>query len=214
MRYPNTITLFMEPLPPSRRPSAFAVSTVAHVVVIGLAAMGAFNVKAVAVRYPTERFSLRIVKLEAPVLQERRSTEGSAFFPVSQSVTQTPVPGGSPALAQSAPTRIPHKVQAPQILIQPDLPQDLLLDKKIPIPQILLWSAKTAQTDKVVLAPQIKLMDASVRPVIERPNTEERLADIKLVSTPIVKETPVVFASTTSPVVLLAPEQARQLPQT
>src|SRR5450631_4305936 len=64
MKYPSTITLFMEPLPPSRRPSAFVVSAVTHVVVITAAALGVFHVPTIAVRYPKERFTLRMIKLQ------------------------------------------------------------------------------------------------------------------------------------------------------
>src|ERR1035441_8922579 len=77
MKYPSTITLFMEPLPPSRQPSAFVVSAVTHGVLMTAACLGVFRVPTIKVRYPNERFTLRILKLENIEAQKRRETAGS-----------------------------------------------------------------------------------------------------------------------------------------
>ncbi len=213
MKYPATITLFMEPLPPSRRPSAFVVSGVAHVAAIVLIALGVFRMPVVNVRIPDQRYTLRIVKLQESAAQRLLSSQGSAYYPDKQSVAQTPAPGGERALAQSAPAHAIQKLHAPQTLIQPELPQDLLLAKKIPIPQMMLWSAKPNQLEKVVMAPIMKPLNASVRPVIEKPNNEERIADVKLSSSVMLKESPTLLASSTSPIVMKAAEPVQQVPQ-
>jgi len=210
MKYPSTITLFMEPLPPARRPSAFVVSAVTHVVVITAAALGVFHVPTITVRYPKERFTLRIVKLQNADDQRRAANNGSSFYPDHKTLAHTPSPGGAPSRAQTAPMQAVQRLHAPQTLVQPDLPPDLLLNTKIPIPQMLLWSAKNTPTEKIVLAPVMNPLAANAKPVIEKPNNEQRVADVKFASMPIVKETAARLASTTSPVVLKAPEQPKQ----
>jgi len=210
MKYPSTITLFMEPIPPSRRPSAFVVSAVTHVVVITAAALGAFHVPTVNVRYPKERFTLRIVKLQNADDQKRASNNGSAYYPDKKTLAQSPSHGGTPSVAQSAPPQAIQRLHAPQTLVQPDLPPDLLLANKIPVPQMFVWTAKNQHTEKIVLAPVLNPLAANAKPVIEKPNNEQRIAEVKLAAVPIVKETAVKFASTTSPVVIKAPEQPKQ----
>jgi hypothetical protein len=210
MKYPSTITLFMEPMPPSRRPSAFVVSAVTHVVVITAAALGVFHVPTVSVHYPKERFTLRMVKLQNADDQKRAANNGSAYYPDHKALAQTPSPGGAPSVARTAPMQAVQHLHAPQTLVQPDLPPDLLLNNKIPVPQILLWSAKNQPTPKIVLAPVLHPMVANAKPVIEKPNKEQHVADMKFASMPTLKETAVKLASTTSPVVLKAPELAKQ----
>ncbi len=219
MRYPSTITLFMEPLPATRRPSAFVVSAALHGALMTAVSLGYFHVPIVRVSYPKERFTVRILKLQDLEESKRAAAEGnSAYYPdhrtAAQTPARTPSAGGATAMAQNAPIQAAQHLHAPQTLIQPDLPRDLLLPKKVPIPQMLLWSAKDTHAEKIVLAPVLNPMAANARPVIEKPNNEQRVADIQLASTPLVKESAFKFASTTSPVVLKAPEQAQQaIPQ-
>ena len=217
MKYPSTITLFMEPLPVrTQGPSTFAVSIAAHAALLCAAYFGVFHLKTISVRYPSQRYTMRMIKLQSTEAVKRES-EGSAYYPdrqATQAKTQTPSPGGSPAMAKTAIMQVKQRLSAPQTLVQPDLPQDLLLTKKIPLPQMLLWSAHNAHPEKIVLAPpQPKPVAAPVRPSIETPNDEQRLADMKLSSTPMLKEKAAILASTTSPIVLKAPDRPKAVPQ-
>jgi hypothetical protein len=104
---------------------------------------------------------------------------------------------------------------APQTLLQPDLPADLVTFKKVPVPLVVLWSPeKTAPVKKIVAPLPDKAAIAVVHPSLETPLKEENLADLRVSSSVYVTQTPMLPPSTTSPIVVHGPEDAKKVPQT
>ena len=124
----------------------------------------------------------------------------------------------SPGTLAEAPSIARQTVQmmpAPQTLLQPDLPKNLILFKKVPVPLVVLWSPEKPAPIKKIVAP---LPDAPAiavtRASLDIPINEESLAEFRVSSSPLVSQVPVAPPSTTSPIIVHGPEQARKVPQT
>ena len=101
-----------------------------------------------------------------------------------------------------------------QILIQPDAPPDILIQRPVMVPNILRWSAPAIPTKTIVPSPPQKSIVATLRPRIEPPNREVTPADIKMSSTPFATTLATLAPSTTTPVVVHGPDPAKRIPET
>jgi hypothetical protein len=115
--------------------------------------------------------------------------------------------------AAAQPSKPVHQAQ---ILVQPDAPPDVVLQRKMPVPTVFLWTAENTRVIKPIIpAPSQKSIVAKLRPSIEPPNREVNVADIRLASTNVATALKSLPASTTSPVVVSTPEPAKQqMPET
>ena len=120
---------------------------------------------------------------------------------------------GQPS-APSLPEQPKDRIPAPQTLVQPDLPPNLLLPQETPIPLILMWSPESNTARQIVLPPPQEKTVADVRPDLSPPNHESELADLKISASAFVTDTPLPLPSTTSPVVVRGPELVKQVPET
>jgi hypothetical protein len=101
---------------------------------------------------------------------------------------------------------------APQTLVEPDLPRNLINPKEIPIPQVLMWSPENLQVKELIPPPVEPLIVANVHPSIQAPNHELNVADLKVSATAFVTDLPAPLPSTTAPLVVRGPAAAAQVP--
>jgi len=92
-------------------------------------------------------------------------------------------PGGSPEIA--AAPRIPinfiSQKQAVQTLVQPDAPTDPTIPQ-VPLPQVFVWSSRDITVKNIVQPAPQTAAAIDVRPSLDPPNQEVRVADIKISS--------------------------------
>ncbi len=204
MESSRIITLFAE-LPPSRRgPSAFVVSMVLHVLMMGPLYLNLRHAIRVEDEAIVQRYTVRMLNLQRP-----EPKIGGRPRPAPRRLPVRPrgelASGGRPS-APSLPKQLAQLVPAPQTLVQPDLPPNLLLPQVTPIPVLLMWSPESSTARKIVPPPPPEKTAANVRPDLHPPNHESRLADLKVSASAFVTDAPMPLPSTTSPVVVHGPE--------
>jgi hypothetical protein len=77
-----------------------------------------------------------------------------------------------------------------------------------------MWSPENSPSKTLVAPPPEEAAVAEVRPAIIKPNHESQLADVNISATRFPSQTPMMPASTTSPLVVRGPEQIKQVPTT
>jgi hypothetical protein len=204
-------TLFAEVPTARRAPSVFLMSILVHGLALSLLYLGLKN--AVRIRdVPPQRYIVRLLNLESPQLRAPQSGGQGSARAASRSATRaTGSPGAAPA-APSLPVELVQTTPAPQTLVQPNLPRNLLNPKKIPIPNVLMWSPQDLPVVKVLPPPPAPSVMANINPSIEKPNHEVNLADLKVSATAFVTKMPAPLPSTTAPLVVRGPEKSAQAP--
>ena len=217
MKSSSMITLFSEPPQPNSLPSTFVISILLHGSVFGLLTARIIEKNRIIERFPDNRFAVRLLDFHSTPPQARQASGGITYRGMGSD--QRPAPhkaasgastAGSPAMTRETAQLMP----APQMLLQPDLPRDLVTFKKIPVPLVVLWSPEKVAASKIVPPAPDKAVIAIARPTLDTPIKEENLADLRISSTVFVTQTPAAQPSTTSPIVVHGPEETRKVPQT
>jgi hypothetical protein len=206
------ITLFVDPPSSRRGPSGFLVSMVVHVVVMGSLYLNLKHRVRVEDEAVVQRYTVRLLSLWRPEPRMRRPVEHRSAQ-VPEGTAGEIASGGQPSAA-SLPQQPKDRIPAPQTLVQPDLPPNLLLPQETPIPLILMWSPESNTARQIVLPPPQEKTAANVRPDLSPPNHELELADLKISASAFVTDTRLPLPSTTSPVVVRGPEAVKQVPVT
>jgi len=219
MGYSPMITLFTEPTRPSSFPSPFVISILLHASCFGIFTARIIEKHHILETFPSNRFAVRVVDFHSTEPQARQAAGGGVAYPVPisspQPAAHQPTSGGGSAGSPSVTQQTAKLMPAPQTLLQPDLPADLVTFKKVPVPLVVLWSPeKTAPVKKIVAPLPDKAAIAVVHPSLETPLKEENLADLRVSSSVYVTQTPMLPPSTTSPIVVHGPEDAKKVPQT
>ena len=206
------ITLFVDPPPSRRGPSGFLVSMIVHVVVMGSLYLNLKHRIRVEDEAIVQRYTVRLLSLWRPEPPIRRPVEHRSTQAPQGATSELASAGrpSAPSLLQQPQDRIP----APQTLVQPDLPPNLLLPQETPVPLILMWSPESNTARQIVLPPPQEKTVANVRPDLSPPNHELEPADLKISASAFVTDTPLPLPSTTSPVVVRGPELVKQVPET
>jgi hypothetical protein len=199
-----------------RGPSAFMVSFLLHCCACGLLYLGLNQPHKVDSKSLTQRFAVRIMELRKPPPKIQRAAHDPTAGP-SRPVNQVPAAhGGSPETATAA--RIPlnflAQKQALQTLVQPDAPPDLLIPQETPLPQVFVWSSREVTVSKIVPPAPHTVAQVDVRPSLDPPNPELRVADVRISSTTFDTKAPLPAPSKTSPINIQAPVKTQQLPET
>lgn len=219
MRSSGTLSLFSERSDTGQRPYTFALSVLAHLVVIAAVSIGLFFApppKVLPQRYSL--FHLDLDSIEPPPV---RRTSGGIRAPGSQAAPGANAsakdlkssPSAAKAMPQEAALRQIEEVKpGPQTLVQPDVLNPVQLKEETPIPAVVLWSQKKVQVSKLVppvLKPPVM---TSVKPSTTAPNDEATLANIPISSTDLSLKTQMLPASTTTPLVVHGPPAPVQQP--
>ena len=206
------ITLFAE-LPPSRRgPSAFLVSTIVHGLTVGLLYLGLRHAVRVEDAAMMQRYTVRMLSLLRPKPPMRQPAE-RLTAQVARGARGEIASGGQPS-APALPQQFADRIPAPQTLVQPDLPPNLLLPQETPIPLLLIWSPENSTARTILPPPPQERTTANVRPDLTAPTRELEVADLKISASAFVTDRPLPLPSTTSPVVVRGPEAVKQVPET
>jgi hypothetical protein len=185
---------------------------VLHVVTMGLLYLNLRHAIKVEDETNIQRYTVRLLNLQRPEPQKRRPTESNTAQ-LARAAAGELASGGLPS-APALPKQLAQLVPAPQTLVQPDLPPNLLLPQVTPIPLILMWSPESSTVSKIVPPPPQEKTAANVRPDLHPPNHELQLADLKVSASAFVTDTPMPLPSTTSPVVVHGPEPINKIPET
>ncbi len=206
----RTITLFAEAPSARRGASGFLVSVLTHVLVICAVYIYMKETVRVTNLIAKQRYTVRLINVDPPRLRTMRSGgSGSESSSISVSMKHSPDPGGeapSPLIRQ-----VPRPVHAAQPLVQPDLPPDLLA-KQVPLPQLVIWSPGSLPAVTITPPrPQIANTPIST-PSLESPNSEMRIADVKISANAFSSTALTLPPSTTAPLVVKHPSLPAQMP--
>lgn len=209
----QTITLFGEPQPSRWRPSGPVMSLILHgVAMVGIAACLKHSPKVVDPW--AERYTVRILNLHRPTPKIQLASMRGIIHVKPQAVNHVVARGGGHLSMPSGSRHIAELKQAPQTLVQPDLPPNVVLPQETPVPLALLWATENNPTEKIVPPPMQEATNASVEPSLAPPNAELKLADLRVSPTPFRTELPMPSPSTSSPLTVYRPDAPNQVPQT
>lgn len=208
----QTITLFGEPQPTRWRPSGPVMSLLVHgVAIIGIAACLKHSPKVVDPW--AERYTVRILNLRRPAPKIQLASLRGIIHVKPKAVNHMLARGGGHPSLPSGSRHIAQLKPAPQTLVQPDLPPNVL-PQETPVPLALLWATENNPTEKIVPPPLQEATNASVEPSLDPPNPELKLADLRVSPTPFRTELPMPSPSTSSPLTVYRPDAPSQVPQT
>lgn len=159
---------------------------------------------------------MRIMDLQRTEPQIQWFAESAIAHPGQKTKPHMAVAAGSsgaPAALRLPLTPAPVKPRL-QILIEPDAPRDLLIPQETALPQLMVWSARDIAIKKIITAPPQTAAAIDVRPSLDPPNQELERANIRVSASVSAMKTPMLVASTTSPVNVRSAEQAKQIPET
>jgi hypothetical protein len=210
MRPSQTITLFNQRPEPGQGPSSFLLSLLAHGAVGALLWWGILSTPQVKDRMAPVPFAVRHLDLHNP----QQESANSRLYPGPRPAARKQAAGGQSAAPPRIPREIAQRMPAPQTLVQPDLPRNLLLPSEIPVPAVLLWSAQKPAIKQIVPPAPHEPTAADAQPSLDRPNEETKLADTALSSSDRAIEPQPLTPSTTTPVVVHAPDLPQEAPET
>ncbi len=151
-----------------------------------------------------KRYAVRHLELHA---KEPATPQAGGKADGGASETESQPAGGAAAALET-----PQFAAALQTLVQPDLPQDLALKEKIPIPAVVIWTPKKVETKRIVPPLPQKPAVAKVRAALDEPNTELQLANQSMASTDSAESLALLTPGTTSPVTIDGPEPLEMAP--
>lgn len=166
--------------------------------------------------YAPHRYTVRI--LQAPSLEAPPPPRPA----LARAPRQAPTPAARPSpasdqLAAAMPSvaeRLMKLAPKTQILIQPDAPPELLLQRPTPVPLALRWTPPKEPVKVITPAPTQKSIVAKLRPTLEPPNRELKPADFQMTSTKSATLLPSLPPSTTAPIVVRAQDPTPHIPET
>ncbi|MFZ0302223.1 MAG: hypothetical protein WAL75_06045 [Terracidiphilus sp.] len=206
--YSPTITLLSDQSNFRQPQTSFVASISVHGAVIALVYLALLYAPRVDI-HATVHYDMRVLTMDSPQNNPSRLDSSSIRYPGPLSAQKTPGMRGDEAAHLPSPKLIPHTQIGPQTLMQPDLKIAALLDHEIPLPKVVLWSASKVQVKKIVAPKPQKPPSVDVKPQVEIPNQEVKLADIPLASTNNLLVKPLAPASNTTPIV--APQPSQQI---
>jgi hypothetical protein len=202
------LTLFTESTEPRRDPFIVILSVLMHVVILFVLSFALMYTPRVNDRGLTRRYSVHLLDLHAPLLPFKPSAAKDVLHSTQQSATHASSGGGKPSARQLAiPEQMAKLKPAPQILLQPSVPPDVLLPEQPPLPSMMTWLEQKFQDRKIVLLSQQPPRIARVQPALDPPNPKLKLSDVGISSTAFFTKTLALMPSTTTPIAVNGPEQ-------
>lgn len=209
-------TIFSNPQQSRQDPYSIAISAVMHCAVIGLLFLGLANRPTVIDPPLPQQDALRHLQLRALDPDSYASKELADSNTRHKGPTKqkdAPSPDAQQLLAHQQPTPQVNSTPAPQTLVQPRISPKHFLTQELPAPSAIMWTDESAY--KLIIPPSLlEKVAANVKPSLEEPNQEEKLADIRVTFSQRGADTIPIFPSSTSPVVVRGPEQVNKIPET
>jgi hypothetical protein len=113
-------------------------------------------------------------------------------------------------------------VQQKQIIVQPDVPPDIVLKQDLPLPNIVVWTPpelprfrrRFVAPPPRQTTPKAVAQNIAPAPELQRPNNELNVADLKIAALPAAQNPRMpVTSATTAPIKIPNPETSNQMPQ-
>jgi hypothetical protein len=206
------MSLFSERQQTSPPTVSLLISVFAHGGVIALVALGLLTRPRITEPAMIEHYTLRHLDLQMPDPPIKRSQD-AIKYPGPQAAPN-PHPDMAKASARSAVARqVAQAKPAPQTLLQPKLPNQVL-PEKVPLPTVVLWSMEATPVTTIVPPQPRKIAASLVQPSVDPPNQELNLDKIAIASSPKATIPQPILPSTTSPMVVLAAQPAQAPPET
>jgi hypothetical protein len=213
MRQSGPISLFSERQSTSPPTASLLLSILAHGAVIALVALGVIVSPRVSHPVLEPRYAVRRLDLHMPDPEKRQAQAAGVRYP-----GPLPAPSPAPDLAKaSARPQVARQVAqatpAPQTLLQPKLPRQII-PEKVPAPTVVIWQMENKTTATIVPPLPKKTTATVVQPAVQPPNEEVNLDKLAIASSPTASKTQPILPSTTTPMVVLAPQAAPTPPET
>ena len=214
-----TLSLFAEPSVAPGRPSSFAFSIVTHAAVVGLVYFAFTHAPRIMDPNLSAHFAVRQLDLHA-VEQELPPD-----FPRRPAITQEKVPYPGPdVLRQLSMDLSPDLADemrsflgataGRQTLIQPEFLSHLSFSEQVPVPSLMIWTPELKALQKIIPPAPGPPAAANIRPSLELPNQELKLADVAVASIALPSRPDPLPAGTTSPLETQAVNPAQMAPAT
>jgi len=162
----------------------------------------------------SERLTVRQLNLQPLDPQRRRSAESEVGYPGPLSDADKPHPDKSPNAQPQASKMVAQATPGPQTLVQPYVSSHLTLPEPIPVPNIVIWTPEKAPVKTIVLPKPDKPTAAEAKPVLDIPNRELNVADVRISTSQFATQKMPVLPSTTSPLVVHGPDLPQKTPAT
>lgn len=212
--YVRTLSLFTEPRPSSQGPSAIVVSILVHGTILGLLSYGFMHAPRIEEQALSKRFAVRQLDLHKQETLTRPLDARDMKHPGPQLASAAFQLVSEQAARPAGSMQIAHNTPAPQTLMQPDLPRNLMLPQEIPIPTVSTWTAQKKQVRTIVLPKPQEATGADVRPSEDTPNEELNVTDLSIESTDLAATIAAPPPGTTSPIVAPGPGLVQMVPVT
>jgi hypothetical protein len=192
---------------------------VLHSCLFGILFLTVRQVKVIEPRLPNRKYTTRLLDVRQAVASLHWNPPKNIAHHSPQAARHAISAGGKLGTSRvSQVARISRNFEsqkpAPQTLIQPEVPPEQRVLPQIPIPQAVVWTPGKI-TQRKIITPTPQAPGAiQVKPSLAMPNRELNPADIPLSSTPFLTVAPVPAPGTTSPVAVMGPQPAQQLPVT
>ena len=214
MNSSRTISIFSERPEPTQRQSSFAVSILAHGVVIAVVSFGVIYSPKINQGVVSKRYTVRQLDLHTPKDQSRQSAAKGVDYPGPHDNAHGPSAARKPAAHEAVLRQTADAQKGRQTLVQPDVTDPVKLTQETPVPTVVIWSPKKDQVKNVVAPLPERITASDVRPSMKAPNEEINLGDMGISSTNKPTDNFPVFPTTTSPLVVHGPNMVQLAPVT
>ncbi len=215
MKSSTIISLFGETPAPRRGPSAVVISLFVHSLACVLLLLGLNQPHKVEVSNVAKRFTVRMMELHQPEPKIRQYVPTETAEVGQASKIRSVTPGNTPptAPAPRLPSNLVAQKQVEQTLIQPDVTNNLLI-QKTPLPQVTVWSSRDMTVRTIVPTSQQTEVKIEVQPSLDPPNQAVHVSDLKISPGPGETKAPLPEPSRSSPVTAQGPAPAKSVPET
>lgn len=210
----SVVSLFSAQPDLDRTPYSFAVSMGVHVAVIGLIFFGIFSAPKIKTPLIAERYAVRHLDLDMLDPEIEREAASAIEAPHPHPKAPTLPPGGSPEEQEPIMRQVIQSPRVHQTLVQPDIPKPLKIPVDVPLPTVVIWNASKPQVNTVVAPAPQRPPVTYTKPMIQRPNQAQTLADIAIRPSDMPMPAQAILPSTTSPVVVSGPKPTPPAPLT
>jgi hypothetical protein len=205
------ITLFSDGVDVGQQSSSIIVSVLLHGAVIGVVAYVLIYGPQFRHKIIVERLAVRHLDLNMPDPVKAYSDAKREFYPGPRPAPNKSTSAGKPEAEAAQLREITPAPQSLQTLMQPKAPQ---LPKDTPLPTVVLLTPEKAPVKAIVAPKPTAPTSAEMKPMLEAPNKEVKLADIRMSATDLSQQKVPLVPSTTSPVVVHGPDLPQKAPET
>lgn len=211
MAFPS-IMLFSDPQQFRSEPSGFLVSMLVHGVATGCLYLGLQHTPKIDDRLLAQQYTVRVITVSRDEPQFHLKSPGSGYQH-EHSPKEKGQAGGRKIAEAGVIRDAMYRVPAPQTLVQPDLPSDMTLREKAPVPSVVLWSPGDS-AKRLIPRAAVNAATAEVAPSLALPNRESTIADWRMAATRFVTQAPTLPLGSSSPVAVHGPNLIRRAPET